>query len=237
MDKELFIENYRNAFGDYELPVVFWYSDQPVATPEKMRGCFMGQLKLAREGKFVSLSTDEITCPGGKVYTGFTDVPSFLPGYVSGKERYKETPEQVTNFIEDLNMTDQSGTFLNFVSLDRVDDFSSVEGVIFFATPDVLSGLISWAFFDTNKSDAVSALFGSGCSANVAQVVVENRKNGYRSFLGMFDPSVRPQVEANILTLGVPMSRFRKMSSTISESCLQGTHAWKKVKQRIVDGV
>jgi hypothetical protein len=236
MDKELFIENFRKAFGNYELPVGVWYSDEPFCLSEKTKGCFIRYLKPAREGELVSFDADTLSCSGGKVYTGFTEAPPFIPGFVSTKERYKEIPESVTDFIRDLNMPDKSGKYLNFVSIDKVDNFDELEGLIFFATPDVLSGLISWVFYDTNRPDAVSVPFGSGCSSIVAQTVVENQNNGQRTFLGMFDPSVRPQVESNILSLAIPMSRFRKMYHTFNESCLQGTHAWEKVKNRIENG-
>ena len=67
----------------------------------------------------------------------------------------------------------------------------------------------------------------------VTQPVVENQKDGQRVFLGLFDPSVRPYLEADILSFAVPMSRFRRMYCTFNESCLNGAHAWNKVKERI----
>ena len=122
---------------------------------------------------------------------------------------------------------------INFAPIDKIDSLENIEGIIFFATPDVLSGLISWAQYDTNSADAVSVPFGSGCSSIISQLVVENSKNGQKTFLGMFDPSARPQIEANILTFGIPMSRFKSMYYTIEESCIKGTNDWNKVKSRI----
>jgi len=236
MNKEIFIENYRTAFGDYELPVAFWYSDEPDGVNEKTKGCFIKDLKPAREGQLMTFSLDTISCAGGKVYTGFTDLPAFIPEFVSTKERYKETPEMVTEFVKDLKMPDKSVKYLNFVSIDQVDNFDQLEGIIFFATPDVLAGLVSWTLFDTNSPDAVSVPFGSGCSSMISQTVVENQNNGHRTFLGMFDPSVRPHLEPNILSFAIPMSRFKTMYHTISQSCLKGTHGWLKVKNRIENG-
>ncbi len=233
MDKNEFIRNFRNAFGNYELPIAIWYSEEAVAQEEKTRGCFIKYLKPAREGNIVSLSSETISCLGAKVYCGFTAPPPFIPSFVSEKERYKKTPEMVTDFIKDLNMPDKSKQFINFASIDRIENFENIDALIFFATPDVLTGLVSWALFDTNDPDAVSVPFGSGCSSIVSQTVVENQKKGNRVFLGLFDPSVRPQVEPNILSFGVPMSRFKKMYYTFSESCLNGRHAWNKVKERI----
>lgn len=233
MDKNQFIQNFRNAFGDYELPVAVWYSDSPAAEVIKTRGCFIKDLKPARDGQIVSLSVDAISCPGGKVYTGFSKVPPFLPGFVSEKERYKDTPEMVSDFIVDLNMPSKEGKYINFTSLDNIETFDNLEGIVFFATPDVMTGLVSWTLMDTNKPDAVTVPFASGCSAIVAQIVTENRDKGHRTFLGLFDPSVRPQVESNILSLSIPMSRFKEMYYTFEKSCLKGTHAWNKVKERI----
>lgn len=236
MDKEHFIENYRTAFGDYELPVGFWYTDQPIRISEKTKGCFIKDLKPAREGDVISFSIDTISCAGGKVYTGFTPLQAFIPDFVSTKECYKETPEMVRAFVRELEIPDKSAKYLNFVSIDKVENFDQLEGIIFFATPDVLSGLVSWTLYDTNRPDAVSVPFGSGCSSIIAQTILENKNNGYRAFLGMFDPSVRTHLESNILSLAIPMSRFKTMYHTIGLSCLKGAHAWLKVKNRIERG-
>lgn len=200
---------------------------------EKTKGCFIKDLKPAREGAVISLSTDTISCRGGKVYSGFLAMPPTLPEFVSEKERYKESPKLVTDFVRDLCIPDKNGMFLNFASVASIKNFDKMEGFVFFASPDVLTGLVSWAQFDNNRPDAVSVPFGSGCSSVVTQTIVENQNNGQRVFLGLFDASVRPQVEANILSLSIPMSRFKKMYHTFNDPCLSGSRAWMKVKERI----
>jgi uncharacterized protein (DUF169 family) len=233
MDKNEFIKNFRNAFGNYELPIAVWYSEEAATREEKTSGCFIKHLKPVREGNIVSLSLETISCRGGRVYCGFMEAPPSIPSFVSEQERYKKSPEMVSDFIANLNMPDRSKQFINFASIDRIESFENIDALIFFATPDVLTGLISWTLFDTNEPDAVSVPFGSGCSSIVSQPVVENRNNGYRVFIGLFDPSVRPHVEPDILSFAVPMSRFRTMYHTLGESCLNGTNAWSKVKDRI----
>jgi len=235
IDKNEFIRNFRIAFGDYELPIAVWYSETAIASEEKTRGCFIKNLKPAREGNEVSFSLDTISCPGGKVYCGFAKPAPFIPSFVSEKERYKRTPEMVTDFITNLNLPDKSRQFINFASIDRIKNFGEIEALVFFATPDVLTGLVSWALFDINEPDAVSVPFGSGCSSIVSQAIVENQRDGYRVFLGLFDPSVRLHVESDILSFAVPMSRFKKMYHTLSESCLCSSHAWEKVRERIIE--
>ncbi|MCE1200152.1 MAG: DUF169 domain-containing protein [Marinilabiliales bacterium] len=233
MQVDDFIRNFRQAFGDYELPVAVWYAEEPATEVTKTRGCFFQYLKPAREGKMVSFGPDAVACPGGKLYCGFAGMAPFIPGFVSEKERYKETPEMVTRFIAGLELQDQSQKFLHFASLGAIDRFEGIEGLIFFATPDVLTGLLSWVFFDNMAEDAVSVPFGSGCSSMVSQMVAENRRNGHRVFLGLFDPSVRPHVEANVLGLAIPLSRLQQMHPRFGDSCLSGAHAWNRVKERI----
>ncbi len=235
MNTNQFITHFRNAFGNYELPIAFWYSEHPMVALNKTRGCFIKDLKPAREGGTISLDHDTISCGGGKTYTGFITPPPHLPNFVSQKERYKETPEMVTEFIKDLNMPSKEGLFINFTSIKNIENFDKIEGVLFFATPDVLTGLVSWTLFDTNAPDAVSVPFGSGCSTLISHTVVENKQNGHRVFLGLFDPSVRPSVETNILGLAIPLSRFKEMYYTFEKSCLADSHAWKKVRERITE--
>ena len=214
MDVKEFTAAYREAFGERpELRLLFRYTDTPLRPVEKVGGCFFKALAEARRGLPVSLNAGNIGCGGGKFYTGFSPMPEFVPQFVSLKERYKRTPEMV---LEDVAET-----------------FDGAEGVLFFAAPDALAGLVTWATFDNNAADAVASPFGSGCSSVVAQAVQENRNGGRRCFLGLFDPSVRPWVEPDVLSFVVPMSRFREMCGMMRASCLFDTHAWSKVRERI----
>lgn len=234
MDVKEFIDAYREAFGEMpELPLLFRYTDEPLRPVEKVGGCFFKALAEARRGMPVSLNAGNIGCGGGKFYTGFSPMPEFVPQFVSLKECYKRTPEMVMEFIASLDLRPAPKAWLEFVRADTAGTFDGAEGVLFFATPDVLAGLASWAAFDNNAPDAVASPFGSGCSSVVAQAVQENRNGGRRCFLGLFDPSVRPWVEAGVLSFVVPMSRFREMCGTMHASCLFDTHAWKKVRDRI----
>ncbi|NDW12034.1 hypothetical protein D0T50_03920 [Bacteroides sp. 214] len=234
MNINVFINNYREAFGEKaELPIVFWYSETPLADTEKINGCFFKGLKTVREGNPISLNAEVIGCGGGKFYTGFTEMPERVPNFVSLKEKYKKTPEMVVEFIENLGVPLTNRKYLNFARIDMVEAFAEVEGLLFLATPDILSGLTTWTYFDNNSEDAVTSMFGSGCSAVVTNAVIENNRNGKRTFIGLFDPSVRPYVEANILSFVIPFSRFKEMYYTMRESSLFDTHAWKKVRERI----
>ncbi len=236
MEITFFIKNYKEAFGEKaELPLVFWYSDTAIAKTEKINGCFFKGFESVRNGETLSLSLETIGCGGGKFYTGFTDMPEHVPNFVSLKEKYKKTPEMVIDFIEQLKVPKTEKKYLNFARIDTIDNnkLNSLEGLIFLATPDILSGLCTWAYFDNNSEEAVVSLFGSGCSATITRAVTENQKNGKRTFLGLFDPSVRPHIDENVLSFVIPLSRFREMYYTLRDSCLFNTHAWSKVRKRI----
>lgn len=155
-------------------------------------------------------------------------MPERVPGFVSLKEKYKKTPEMVVDFVNELQIPRTDKAYLHFARIDKIPSFDEVEGLLFLPTPDILSGLATWTFFDNNASDAVAAPFGSGCCSVITQTIIENRKQGKRTFLGFFDPSVRPYFEADLLSFTIPMSRFKEMYHTMRESCLFDTHAWGK---------
>lgn len=229
-----FIRNYREAFGEKApLPVLFYYSEQPVAETAKINGCFFKAMDAVRDGQPVSLNAEVIGCGGGKLYTGFGAMNEYIPNFVSLKERYKQTPQQVSDYVASLDLQPRTGEYLNFLRIDQAESFDSMEGLLFFATPDMLSGLTMWAYFDNDAEDAVSAIFGSGCSSVVSLAVRENRLGGQRTFLGLFDPSVRPHVGANELSFVIPATRFATMQETMRRCCLFDTHAWAKVRERI----
>ena len=234
MELKEFLACYREAFGENaQLPLLFGYSDTPVAQTAKIGGCFFKGLQAAREGTPVALSTEVIGCGDGKLYTGFSDMPERVPNFVSLTEKYKRTPEMVADYVKSLEMPRATKRFLNFVRADQAESLEEFEGVMFYATPDVLSGLCGWAFYDSNETDAVVARFGSGCSTVVSMTVVENTRQGHRCFLGLFDPSVRPWVGKDELSFTIPMSRFMVMMDTMRECFLFGSHAWERVKARL----
>ena len=234
MDIQTFIQNFREAFGEKaELPLVFWYSATQEGTAEKINGCIFKGMKTAREGGIISLNAETIGCGGGKFYTGFTEMPEHVPTFVSLKERYKQTPQMVIDFIQQIGVLKAEKKYLHFARIDRIESLKEVEGVVFIANPDMLSGLTTWAYYDNNAEDGVVSMFGSGCSCIVTQATIENRKGGKRTFIGFFDPSVRPYFEPDKLSYTIPMSRFREMCGTMRQSCLFDTHAWGKIRERM----
>lgn len=230
---QTFLQKYREAFGNaVPLPVAFGYSHNPVAEVKRIPRCMIGAIRKVCDGEPLTLSVDNVLCGGGSLYTAFAPMQDRIPAFVSETEHYKRTPEQVRRYIHNLDIQLAEKPYLNFISIDKLSSFDDVEGILFFASPDVLSGLCSWAFYDNDADDAVSVRFASGCCSIVTFAVNENKKNGRSCFVGMLDPSARPLVPADELTFVIPVSRFREMMRTMEDSALF-RKAYSIVKKRI----
>lgn len=216
-----FVEKYREAFGDAApLPIAFGYSDKSAAEIRTVPKCIVGSISKVRNGESLTLSEENVICGGGGLYTAFRNMPERVPVFVSEVEHYKQSKEMVVDYMKSLNIKLSERSFLNFIRLDKLESWEDAEALLFFATPDMLSGLTTWAFYDNNAPDAVTTQFASGCAAIVTFAINENRAGGRRCFLGMFDPSARPLVPANELTFTIPMNRFKEMLETMNDSAL-----------------
>ena len=218
---QTFLKRYREAFGEaVPYPIAFGYSDIPAVEGKKVPRCMIGAIRRVCEGEPLTLCAENVLCGGGSLYTAFAPMQERIPGFVSETEHYKRTKEQVKAYIDRLDIRLTEKPYLNFIRMDKLADLDSVEGILFFATPDMLSGLCAWAFFDNDADDAVCTRFASGCCSIVTFAVQENRSGGRSCFLGMLDPSARPLVPSNELTFTVPMGRFREMVQTMEHSAL-----------------
>lgn len=242
--KETFLARWEKYFAASELPITFYYCDQPrdveVAEPVSGHRCLIADLARVRKGESLCFSVESVGCEGGKRYLGFSQGlrPNFeyflscgLPGKLEG-ERYKKTPELVREFLKSAPGFHAPAKYILFKRWDRLEDFDHPEVVIFFAQADVLSGLFTLANFDEAEQGGVIAPFGAGCGTLVQYPYLEKDAKRPRCVLGMFDVSARPFVPGNALTFSVPMRKFLTMMENMPESFLV-TSSWDKVRRRI----
>lgn len=228
-----FVTRYEEVFGESTpLPVAFGYSNKAATEVKKIPRCMIGAIRKVCEGDALTLSADNVLCGGGSLYTAFAPMPDRVPTFVSEVEHYKQTKEQVKKYIRRLDIRLSEKPYLNFIRMDKLENTDEVEGILFFATPDVLSGLCSWAFYDNNADDAVSTRFASGCCSIVTFAVKENERGGRSCFIGLLDPSARPLIPKNELTFTIPACRFKEMLETMEQSALF-QKAYSVVKKRI----
>lgn len=243
--KETFARLWKKYFPTAELPIVFFYTDSPagiplVKPPRAEHRCVIADVARARKGTPLAFSADSLGCFGGAKYFGFVQGfrPNFeyflscgIPGEMEG-ERYKKSPEIVRQVMKNMPQFEAPAPYIVFKRWDTIGQDENPDVVIFFASPDVLSGLFTLANFDEVEANGVFAPFAAGCATVVTYPYLEKSAKRSRAVLGMFDVSARPCVPETELTFAVPMNKFSTMVENMEESFLI-TESWKKVKRRI----
>jgi uncharacterized protein (DUF169 family) len=201
----------------------------------------IGYLQRTRQnGETVYFDKEHFGCPGGAYYMGFVESPRpnleyFLscgiPGQMEG-ERYVKTPELAREFIAKRKPSLAPAAYCVFKPIEKFQKEEKPQVVIFFTSPDILSGLFTLTNYALERVDGVYAPFGSGCSTLLTYPLKEASKEQPQAILGMFDVSARPMVERDILTLAMPYSIFLKLLENVSGSFLE-TASWKKVRERL----
>jgi len=242
--RDKFTRLWKKYFDGAELPICFYYTDmiKGVEEVEKTQEnrCVICALSNVRKGKSLFFGLDSTGCPGGKRYFGFSEKirPNFeyflscgIPGELEG-ERYKKSPELVKEVMKRMPVFKAPHKFIVFKRWDLLEESDNPEVAIFFAQPDVLSGLFTLASFDEVEPNGVICPFGSGCSAIVHYPHLERESEHPRGVIGMFDPSARPCIPADVITFAAPMKKFYRMIENMEESFLI-TSTWSKVSKRI----
>lgn len=239
-----FMDAWRTNFPGAGLPITFFYTDQEgrgdMVPPPRAHRCVICDLAKVRVGQSLCFDVDAVGCGGGKRYLGFSQSigPDFeyflscgIPGEVEG-ERYKKTPELVQGHLHYQLAFEAPGAYIVFKRWDKLTELDDPAVVIFFASPDVLSGLFTLVNFDEAEPNGMIAPFGAGCASIVDYPHRELGVARPRAVLGMFDVSARPCVAADVLTFAVPWPKFLRMVDNVEESFLI-TGSWNKVRKRI----
>jgi hypothetical protein len=242
--KQKFIDLWEKYFPSTELPLVFYYTDDAVqaVAPQPTRGsnCMICDLAQARAGTPLCFSFQTLRCGGGKHYLGFMPdlrrnfeyfLSCGIPGEMEG-ERYKKSPALVHEQLKYQPSFDAPGKYIVFKRWDKLEEQDEPLVVVFFAPPDVLSGLFTLANYAEAEINSVIAPMGSGCSSIVYYPIRELAVPHPRAVLGMFDVSARPCVPAEWLSLALPWGKFTHMVEDMEESFLI-TPSWGKVRRRI----
>lgn len=231
--------------GLSEHPLGFFYNNEEpkygVKPKEKGHICMIGLLRQARHhGETVYFDEQNFGCEGGAYYLGFRPTPRpkieyFLscgiPGEMEG-ERYIKTPEIAREYFASLRPRKAPAKYAIFKSLANFTEKEEPEVIIFFASPDMLSGLVVLTGYATESREAICLPFSSGCGSIVTHPLQEAEKEKPRAVLGMFDVSARPFVEENVLTLAMPTKLFLELLNNQEESFLI-TNSWQRVRERI----
>jgi uncharacterized protein (DUF169 family) len=242
--KDRFLSLWDKYFEGAELPITFYYSSsdngtEPVKEPSG-HVCMIGTLKRVRKGESISFNTNSLGCSGARRYLGYKRelAPDFrfflscgIPGGMEG-ERYKKTPEIVDEILKNSPDFKAPADYIIFKRWDKLDESDDPDVVIFYASPDVLSGLFTLAGFDETEKSSVYSPFAAGCGSIVLYPYLEIKSDRPKCIIGMFDVSARPYVPQGVLSFSAPINRFRTMVENMDESFLI-TPSWEKVRKRI----
>jgi hypothetical protein len=242
--REHFINQWKKYFNNSELPITYYYSDDPgnaeIVPSDGKWNCIICQLQKVRSGTSLAFGAESVKCGGAKRYLGFAEQirPNFeyflscgIENVMEG-ERYIRTPVLVNELMSKQKKLEIKGKYIIFKRWDKIEANDNPDVVVFFATSDVLSGLFTLANFDQSEPDSTITPFAAGCGSLVYFPYIEKDSQRPRAVIGLFDVSARPCVQEGILSFSVPMVKFNKMISYMDESFLI-TNSWKKVQKRI----
>jgi len=241
--KQQFLDLWKKYFAMAELPITFYYSEgyggAEKADKPAGRSCLICELAKVRNGRSLWFNDESLKCGGARRYLGYTD--KMRPGFeyflscgndkMEG-ERYIRTPEMVKVFMEKQRTLPVDGKNIIFKRWDMLTEEDNPDAVIFFASPDVLSGLFTLANFDQTDPNMTITPFGAGCGSIIHYPFLESLSENPRAIIGMFDPSARPCVPEDVLTFAIPMKKFINMIGYMEESFLI-TETWSAVKKRM----
>jgi hypothetical protein len=227
-----------------EPPLAVFYTDERPAegfTPcDERQACIFAHLRrLRKHGGSAFFDAEHTSCGGAGFFLGFREpwpgqpyfVSTGIPGQMEG-ERYIKTPELAMRFQEETKPLPATGKYCVFKRLPDLAEGEQAEVVIFFAPPDVLSGLMGLTSFASENFEAVRAPMSSGCGAAVSWARREALSDNPKAILGGFDPSVRPFLDPDTLLLSMPAKLLQAILRDAPDSFLIA-HAWGLLRKRV----
>lgn len=200
--------------------------------------CFMAHINYARRKKIAAyICKEQYGCVGGGFYSGYLlpylqSTPYFVstgrPGLPG--ERYMASPQAVRAYMDKLNPSPAPASYCVAMPLAMLGA-QQPELIVFFARPEIISGLHTLAAFATSDPMAVATPFGAGCGQIITWPYYFKRQAQLKAVLGGFDPTCRPFLKIDELTFSLSLELYEKMLAAMDESFLT-MHDWQTVRKR-----
>jgi uncharacterized protein (DUF169 family) len=208
----------------------------------KCFSCIIGNIWLARKKQCAAyISSEEYGCPGGVFYASMMK-PNlrFIEHYVTTGfegtpihgERYLPSPESMRKFLTTVDPRKAPAKYCIFKPLSLFSEKEKPEFVIFFARPEVLTGLFTHTAFTTGEVDSVASPFGAGCTNIIAWPLYYKERGEEKAVLGGFDPSARKFLKTDELTFTVSLDLYQKMLKALPESMFHVGDVWSGVRKK-----
>lgn len=205
------------------------------------KSCVYQLFDAAIESKVI-LHSRTISCRGACVGCGFTDGIPDIPGgfghFISkGRgegfprgERIKCCPKIAEEML--LSQPQKIMETFNAIEIEPFHEHLKPELILFFVTPDQLSGLLALFYYRTHEIDRVIVPMSSGCAQLFRIPFGETKKERPKAVLGNVDFFSRPHLDKSLLSFVVPFSSFAQMCEDAPECCFYSP-AWNGVKKRL----
>ena len=211
------------------------------ASIQENYACVLGIIWRARKKSSAAcFDRERFGCLGGVFYLGFMKpylnmhppfISTGIPGIIEG-ELYAQSPEAAKEFFDAIDPPPAPAKYCVIKPLSHFKNDETPIIVIFFARPEVISGLKGLTAFVTKDIDSVRTPFGPGCSDIVTWPAKYLKDKKEYAVLGGFDPSCRKFLKTDEMTFAVPYSLYQKMLDLWDKSFLT-TDTWKLVKKKI----
>lgn len=192
--------------------------------------CMISNIWLARKKKKPAwLSHEHCGCMGGGFYSGmYTPYLEFnifyvstgVPGTPVDGEHYLPSAQSMRAFMDEVNPRPAPGKYGVIKHLSLFENDERPEIVVFFARPEVLTGLHSLVSYTTGDYNAIQSPFGAACTNIITWPLTYMAKKEEKAVLGGFDPSARKFFKTDELTFAVPLPLYRKMLDAMESSAL-----------------
>lgn len=202
--------------------------------------CVIGNIRRARKkGGQAWFSAEHFGCPGGAYYLGYLGpmnetikvyLSTGVPGKLKG-EHYLQDPQTAGEYFDWIDAPPAPKKYCVFQPLDQYLK-DPPEVVMFFARPEVLSGLHFLSSFVTGDPQAVQAPFGAGCAYIATFPLKDGAAGRMRATVGGWDPSCRPYYKTDELSFAMPWAMFQQMLEMWPEAFFE-TRTWGVCKKKI----
>ena len=203
-----------------------------------VHSCVVNWLRRARKERIcVHFTREGLNCGGGWHYLGWTvPAPERILHFVTtgfggeGGEHYLPGPDDMRRFLADLDVKEAEPSLCMAQPLTMFAE-GEAQLAVFHAPMELLNGLCGLAFFALNDAHAVSMPFGSGCANIFAWPLRHMRLGEKKAVLGGTDPSCRPFMGMDEMSLAMPMDVLGMMLEAAPRSFLSGK-AWSAVRKK-----
>lgn len=239
-EKHHFIVLWKKYFGASELPLIYYFTDEEESrcnTITHEERFIISDLARVRKGAVMVYDVKYIGCKGGILYTGINATEGKDPA-AWARNLEKLIGEKQSGFGISEQELDKAPTFkaparyLVFKRWDKIRESDQPDVVVFFATPDVISGLFVLSNYRGSEPNMAISPGASGCGSLLAFPYLQKQSRVPLAVIGMFDPSARVFLDPNLLSFAVPFSKFIEMVDVLEEGVLE-EKGWEPLRKRM----